>query len=151
MLVVVGEVSCQLLSRIKVSICRELASSLETKGRRPLIKGKGNCKECRYLMGTSGVDVVVANDDESKVLDGEQSGPRSGAEGQWLISLANRCDGELVRACGVVLIQDYEFGARRRYEARVEGGCVRRSFRRYESRVETAAVLPGGGGGGGGA
>lgn len=31
MLVVVGEVSCQLLSRIKVSICRELASSLETK------------------------------------------------------------------------------------------------------------------------
>ena len=86
----------------KVSICRELASSLETKGRRPLIKGKGNCKECRYLMGTSGVDVVVSNDDESKVLDGEQSGPRSGAEGQWLNSVVNRCNGELVRACGVV-------------------------------------------------
>ena len=102
MLVVVGEVSCQLLSRIKVSICRELASSLETKGRRPLIKGKGNCKECRYLMGTSGVDVVVSNDDESKVLDGEQSGPRSGAEGQWLNSVVNRCNGEIVRACGVV-------------------------------------------------
>lgn len=38
MLVVVGEVSYQLLSKVKVSICRELASSLETKGRRPLSK-----------------------------------------------------------------------------------------------------------------
>lgn len=37
----------------------------------------------------------------------------------------------------LLLLQEYEFGSRRRYEARVEGGCVNRSFRRYESRVET--------------
>lgn len=55
-------------------------------------------------MGTSGVDVVVSNDDESKVLDGDQSGPRSGAEGQWAGSVVNRCDGELVRDCGVVVV-----------------------------------------------
>lgn len=55
-------------------------------------------------MGTSGVDVVVSNDDESKVLDGDQSGPRSGAEGQWSGSVVNRCNGELVRDCGVVAV-----------------------------------------------
>ena len=55
-------------------------------------------------MGTSGVDVVVSNDDESKVIDGDQSGPRSGTEGQWLGSVVNRCDGELVRDCGVVVV-----------------------------------------------
>lgn len=36
-----------------------------------------------------------------------------------------------------LLLQDYESGSRSRYEARVEEGCVNRSFRRYESRVET--------------
>lgn len=93
-------------------------------------------------MGTSGVDVVVSNDDESKVLDGEQSGPRSGAEGQWLISLANRCDGELVRACGVV-------GSVTRLRVWIEEEVMRQGWRRvasdgavrrYESRVETGGA-----------
>ena len=102
MLVVVGEVSCQLLSRIRYQYAGNSLARSKPKAGGLFSKGKGNCKECRYLMGTSGVDVVVSNDDESKVLDGEQSGPRSGAEGQWLNSVVNRCNGELVRACGVV-------------------------------------------------
>lgn len=80
------------------------------------------------------------SNDESKEIDGEQSGPGCGTEGQWLVSLADRCGGGLVRDCGVVVV-----GTRLRlsieevwrYEARVEEACVSRSFRRYESRVET--------------
>jgi len=103
-------------------------------------------------MGTSGVDVVVSNDDESKVLDGDQSGPRSGTEGQWLGSVVNRCDGELVRDCGVVVVVTRlrvwieEEVMRQGWRRVASDGAVRR----YESRVETG-VLPGGGGGGGGA
>jgi hypothetical protein len=100
-LVVVGEVSYQLLSRIKVSICRELASSLETKGRRPLFKRKGKLKECRYLMGTSGVDVVVSNDLERKA---------NGWAQMWIVVMASLC----VIVVWLLLLQDYEFGSRRR-------------------------------------
>jgi hypothetical protein len=64
------------------------------------------------------------------VRDGDQSGPRAGTDGQWSVSLAIRGDGELVRDCGVVVVVDDTrlsvWVKRRRYEARVEVGCVRR-------------------------
>jgi len=55
------------------------------------------------------------SNDESKVVDGDQSGPRAGTEGQWSDSLAIRWNGELVRDCDVVwllLLQDYESGSK---------------------------------------
>ena len=69
------------------------------------------------------------SNDESKVVDGDQSGPRAGTEGQWSDSLAIRWNGELVRDCDVVwwllLLQDYESGSR--------GGGMRQGWRRVAS------------------
>lgn len=86
-------------------------------------------------------------------MGGEQSGPGAGSAGQWrshgrLVDMASL----FVNVVWCVLLQDYGLKSRR-YEARVEVTCVSRGPRRYESMVETAAVLPtsGGGGGGGGA
>jgi len=62
------------------------------------------------------------------------------------VGMASLC--VIVVWCGYCCYKITSLG-REKYEARVEEGCVSRSSRRYESWVETAAVLPGGGGGSG--
>jgi hypothetical protein len=113
-LVVVGEVSFQLLSKIKVSICRERASSLKPKAGGLFSKEREIVKNV-VISWEQVVLMWWVSNNESKVVDGVQSGPRAGTEGQWSDSLAIRWNGELVRDCGVVwllLLQDYESGSR---------------------------------------
>jgi hypothetical protein len=150
-LVVVGEVSYQLLSRIKVSICREHASSLKPKAGGLFSKEREIVKNV-VISWEQVVLMWWMSNDESKEVDGDQSGPRAGTEWPMVglnlrfVGMASLC--VIVMWCGSCWYKITRW-VERRYEARVEEGCVRRSSRGYESRVETMAVLPGAGGGSG--